>query len=118
MRLRPVMGRREDINGLKSVWKDLSLLSKVIFGTLLVSQFLTVASIADQVIKLRGFIVTAIERYQLATEPVRVWLIEHVGVILTRAEYDSLILGVLMVAAVHRAWPVGLVKPPESRCRL
>ena len=61
------MGIVEDFESLKSKWSSLSLLTKVIFSLLLVLSFLSIASLADHVFKLRGFIVEGLNFWSAFT---------------------------------------------------
>lgn len=97
------MGIQGDFNELKEAWSSFSPLSKVFFGATFLGSCLSVSSIADGVLKLRGFIVTAIDFYHSLVEPLTRLIAEYIGLELGQGQVDGIILMTLITVSIIRA---------------
>ncbi|EPJ43756.1 MAG: hypothetical protein OFPII_39780 [Osedax symbiont Rs1] len=61
------MGVPEDVEGLKGHWPTLTLASKIFFSALIAIQFMSIASLADNVYKFKGFMAEAVIQWHKVT---------------------------------------------------
>jgi len=107
------MGIRDDLNDLKKSWSSFSPLTKVFFGATFLTSSLSLASIADSVFQLRGFISTAIDFYRSLVEPLRALVAEYLRLEFVQVQVDEVIFLTLIVGSYLRAGRV--VRMPSQR---
>lgn len=96
------MGMRGDFNDLKEAWSSFSLLTKIFLAGSFLTSSLSLASIADSVFKLRGFIEMAIAFYHSLVEPLTALIAEYIGLDLVQGQVDGIILVTIITTSFIR----------------
>jgi len=97
------MGLLGDNEELKSHWSALSPAGKSVYGFSFVLSALGIASLADSIFALRGFIKTGIEWYRSVTGPINEF-ISTVFIELTREQFDLAMLCIVTLIVLVRAF--------------
>jgi hypothetical protein len=97
------MAFKEDFEKLKNSWGDISLTWKIILGTMLSMQAMSIASIGKSVYEFKGFIIKGIEFYHTLTEPL-LDIVHYLEIpLLNRELLDSITWALLYVGIILRA---------------
>ena len=82
------MGLQSDIKELRTGGARLPTLGKLFFGITTLMSFITIASLADGIVKFRGFIRDVVDFYRSGTEPIRYLVWEQLDILYSTYQID------------------------------